>query len=189
MTNPNLAERVQLKFYATDHVPAMDLIPVFHKWITDKVIDDELMIDVADYSHVDKGPGVVLIGHASDYYYDLGEGRPGLKYSRKRGGNADATLNVADAFKRALTACVRLQKESGLSLAFSAQEALFSIQDRLHAPNDDATFDAFKATLEPIAKKALGDVTLTREGDARLGLTIRIRAQGAGSMEDAAARL
>jgi len=38
------------------------LIPVFHSWIENQN-GDELLIDVADYTHVPAGPGVVLIGH------------------------------------------------------------------------------------------------------------------------------
>ena len=43
------------------------------------------MIDVANYAHVPKGPGVALIGHGTDYFIDEGEGRLGLLYNRKRG--------------------------------------------------------------------------------------------------------
>ena len=39
---------------------------------------DELLIDVTDYTHVWRGPGILLVGHGVDLYYDLGEDRPGL---------------------------------------------------------------------------------------------------------------
>ena len=42
------------------------LIPVFHGWIENQVAKDELLIDVADYSHVPAGPGIVLIGHEAN---------------------------------------------------------------------------------------------------------------------------
>ena len=51
----------------------------------------ELLIDVANYAHVPKGPGVVLIGHGSDYFMDEGEGRLGLLYNRKRAGRRPAS--------------------------------------------------------------------------------------------------
>jgi len=38
------------------------VIPIFHQWIQDQIFD-ELLLDVANYSHVPEGPGVVLIGH------------------------------------------------------------------------------------------------------------------------------
>ena len=66
------------------------------------------MIDVANYAHVPKGPGVVLIGHGSDYFIDEGEGRLGLLHSRKRGA-PDAGDRLADAFRRTLHAASLLE--------------------------------------------------------------------------------
>ena len=34
------------------------LIPVFHAWVQDQVCE-ELLIDVADYRHLNGGPGVI----------------------------------------------------------------------------------------------------------------------------------
>ena len=74
------AHKLQLKIYLTpESARALDveaLIPVFHRWIKQHLLP-ELTIDVANYLHVPQGPGVVLIGHGSDYFLDEGEGRPG----------------------------------------------------------------------------------------------------------------
>ena len=45
----------------TGEIELEKLVPVFHQWIREKKIPDELLIDVADYAHVPQGPGVVLI--------------------------------------------------------------------------------------------------------------------------------
>ena len=83
------AHKLQLKIYLTPEsaraVDIEDLIPVFHRWIKQRLLP-ELTIDVANYRHVPQGPGVVLIGHGSDYFMDEGEGRPGLLHNRKRAG-------------------------------------------------------------------------------------------------------
>ena len=85
------AHKLQLKIYLTPEsaraVDLEDLIPVFHRWIKQRLLP-ELTIDVANYRHVPQGPGVVLIGHGSDYFMDEGEGRPGLLHNRKRAGLA-----------------------------------------------------------------------------------------------------
>ena len=47
-----------------------DFIPVFHNWIQEKVVSDHLLIDVADYSHIPDGPGVMLISHEGHYSLD-----------------------------------------------------------------------------------------------------------------------
>ena len=83
------AHKLQLKIYLTpESARTLDveaLIPVFHRWIKQRALP-ELTIDVANYQHVPKGPGVVLIGHGADYFLDEGEGRAGLLHNRKRAG-------------------------------------------------------------------------------------------------------
>jgi len=107
--------KLQLKLFAEgngQHPSSEAFIPVFHRWIKDHVLA-ELVIDVANYAHVPKGPGVVLIGHTGDYYLEDGEGRFGLLYSRKR-GLASATLEarLGDLFRRTLHAASLLEKET-----------------------------------------------------------------------------
>ena len=66
------AKRVQVKVYAAGAVPTERLIPVFHRWIREKTLD-ELALDVADYGHVHEGPGVVLIGQDKPDFRDVGK--------------------------------------------------------------------------------------------------------------------
>ena len=80
------AHKLQLKLFA-DAQPGRsleDFIPVFHRWIKDRVLTDDTLVDVANYAHVPEGPGVVLIGHGADYFMDEGGGRLGLLFNRKR---------------------------------------------------------------------------------------------------------
>ena len=49
---------IKLYLKANGNFNSKDFIPVFHNWIQDKVVDDHLLIDVADYSHIPDGPGV-----------------------------------------------------------------------------------------------------------------------------------
>src|SRR5690242_1533287 len=157
------ANRIQAKFFASKFPEPGALIPVFHTWIREKKLD-ELAIDVADYEHVHEGPGVVLVGHAFDYYWDLGEGRPGLLYMRKRDAPAPET-RLTDAVRRALVGCRLLEQDAGL--AFQTGELLVRLPDRLRAPADDAGFAALRAELEPIVAKlyAGGAASIERVGD------------------------
>ena len=93
--------RIGAKLYAQDpsviDLPAF--VPLFHGWIQRRILDG-VPIDVADYAHVPDGPGVMLIGHEADRSLDLGEGRPGVLYQRKRDG--EGTLE--DRFAAAIAA-------------------------------------------------------------------------------------
>ena len=65
--SPLEAHEFAIKFFAVDSVELAprDFIPIFHEWIKSRRLEDEVMIDVADYSHVPDGPGVILVGHVN----------------------------------------------------------------------------------------------------------------------------
>jgi hypothetical protein len=184
------ATKFQVKLYTrTGEIELEKLVPVFHEWIRAKKIPDELLIDVADYAHVPQGPGVVLIGHQSDYYLDVADDRPGLLYSRKRGFDGDFQAGIDDAFRRALEACRLLEEESGLGFEFATDEVLFRVQDRLNAPNEDATYDAYKPALEQASTAFFGaPPSLERLGDQREAFAVRISTGADGTVADALAR-
>ena len=183
------ATKFQVKLYTNaGEIELEKLVPVFHEWIRAKKIPDELLIDVADYAHVPQGPGVVLIGHQSDYYLDVADNRPGLLYSRKRGFEGDFQAGVNDAFRRALQACRLLEEESSLGFEFATDEVLFRVQDRLNAPNQNATYDAYKPALEQAASAFFGGApSLERLGSESEPFAVRI-STGGGTVADALAR-
>ncbi len=181
------AFKIQLKVYA-DAPAGIRLeafVPVFHRFIKEQRLD-ETLIDVADYSHVHHGPGILLEGHGSDYYADLGEGRLGLLYSRKRDAPVDPAARLPDAFRRAFTACALLEAETGLGapLRFRTDELLLRVVDRLRAPNTAEAAAALEPELRTFLKRLFdgGDVSLVHEGTPKDPLTLRIRAPGAGSV-------
>jgi hypothetical protein len=101
------------------------LIPVFHSWIQDQT-NGERLLDVADYRHVEAGPGVVLIGH-----------------------------RLEQAARAALTACQRLEADARLGgkLRFNGREIEIFFNDRLLVPNSDATRDAVARDLQAFSQK------------------------------------
>jgi hypothetical protein len=130
------------------------LIPVFHDWIRDQV-GEGLLLDVADYRHVDAGPGVVLIGHEGNYSVDNTDNRLGVRYNRKAALDGTNQDRLKQAARAALTACQRLEAESRLGgkLRFNGQEIAFFINDRLLAPNCDATREAFDSDFKTFSEK------------------------------------
>jgi hypothetical protein len=131
------------------------LIPVFHGWIESQTAEDELLIDVADYSHVPAGPGVVLIGLEGNYSVDNTGNRLGVRYNRKAvldGSNQD---RLSQAARSALAACRRLEAETGLGgkFRFNGQDIEIFINDRLVAPNNTATREAFDPDFHLFARK------------------------------------
>lgn len=145
---------VKLLVQNPEEVDLEPLIPIFHNWIQDQV-SEELLLDVADYRHVEAGPGVVLIGHQANYSVENTDNRLGVRYNRKaalEGSNQD---RLRHATRSALSACQRLESEPGLNgkLRFNGQELEVFINDRLLAPNLDATREAVEPELRAFFQK------------------------------------
>ena len=135
--------QLSVKLYVAEprDLELREFVGTFHRWIQDERLD-ELLIDVTDYSHVVGGPGVLLVCHEAQYSMDGGDGRLGLRYARKRGGTGTLEDRVAQALRKALTACQALADDPALAggIAFRTDEARLVFEDRLAAPNTPATF-------------------------------------------------
>jgi len=179
-----LSERLQLKLYLepSEHFEVEALIPVFHRFIRDQVLKD-LVIDVVDYSHVPDGPGVVLIGHPADYYVGALDGAFGLVFSRKRGGPGPEA-RLEDALRRLVNVARLLEQESSLEVRFKSNELSLRLTDRLHAPNDDATFASTQAEVQTLLSRVYGgELTIERLPGNKEPLGLRIKAASAPSLE------
>ncbi len=172
-------EKVQVKLFAAQGLEESleSYIPVFHRWIRESTLG-ELMIDVADYTHVPRGMGVLLVGHGSDIAIDEGEGRPGLLYCRKR-GVPEGTPLVSDALSRALSAAKLLDEDAEVAgpRKFGTSEILFRFPERLHLANDEDSFSQVRPAIEQALGELLSGASyqLSREGEPREPLTVRAR--------------
>jgi hypothetical protein len=172
--------RVGAKLYA-QNPEVIDLpayIPLFHGWIQAGSLDG-LPIDVADYGHVPDGPGVMLIGHEADRSLDLGEGRPGVVYQRKREGRGALKDRLAAAIEAADGLADELEADPAAGgVRFGRDEILLRITDRLNAPNDDATLDALRPAIEAALERVRPGRGATVERvveDPRGPLRVRVR--------------
>lgn len=150
------------------------VVPVFHTWIQGQIFD-ELLLDVADYTHVPDGPGVVLIGHEADYALDNTDGRLGVRYNRKArlsGTNCD---RLAQGVRSALNAFLQLERD--FNLRFNNRELEIVVNDRLLAPNNQGT----RAVAEPELRAFLNqlfdgsDYDLSFSGESRRLFGTRVR--------------
>ena len=173
------AAKLQLKIFTApgSDIPSEEFIPVLHTFIKHQKLP-ELLIDVANYTHVPRGPGVVLIGHGTDYFIDESVGRQGLLFNRKRQAPPPAE-RLQDTFARALHAAVVLEGEPALAgkLKFATDELMFRINDRLMAPNNDGTMESVRGELEAFCTRLFGAAgfSLTRVGHARELFAVSIK--------------
>lgn len=185
------AEKIQVKVFSSGKPDVPGYVPVFQRWIRDRVLSEHL-IDVVDYSHVAEGPEVALIGHESDYVLDRASGKLGLLYASKRNAVSEHGAFLP-ALQRVFNACLLLETEAGpqVPLAFCTDQLLVRVADRLGAPNNDATFKRF----EPALREALARIyantpfTLSRVGTPRELFSIEVRAPAAPPLGDLLPRL
>lgn len=153
-----------------------DLIAVFHRWIRDNALDG-VLVDVADYKHVADGPGIMLIGYAGDFSFDLADNQPGLRYTMKRGWS-DATFagRLRAAWQMTLRAASLLTAESGLTV--DVQSVEIGLLDRLNTPNTADVYGVLAADVQQVAAELVGPaLTISRlQNDARRPLTIHVQA-------------
>jgi hypothetical protein len=189
------AKRLDVKLFAQrcEGVKPSDLIAIFHGFIQRGAIEGELLIDVADYSHVVGGPGVVLVGHEAHYGFEQHAGRAALLHSQRRarieGGFAEA---LRYGVRQALRAASLLHQEQSLrgKLRFAGQELLVRINDRLAAPNTAETFRRVEPEARGVLLGLLGpDATLAPEPPSAELFAFRARAAAPVSIDSLLARL
>jgi hypothetical protein len=171
-----------------DHALDLDpVIPVFHSWIQEQVCD-ELLLDVTDYRHLHGGPGIVLIGHEADYSLDHTDNRLGVRYNRKAGGGGGNQERLAQATHAALSACQRLQKDTRLNgkVYFNGLEIEIFVNDRLLAPNSEATREVLNAEFQAFSKKLFGgsDYALSFGNDSRRLLAVSMKTSRSFTVEE-----
>lgn len=170
-----VAHRPRVKLYIDGESPAPDvLVPVLHRWIQRNALSEPL-IDVIDYSHVPRGPGVLLVTHEAHYSVDQADGRPGLVYARKRGGpDGDLTAQLADALTHALHAAEQLEGEPELAgrLRFVRTELELGVVARVATPSVEELRRAAEGALQLARVGTLK--AATRIGDERAPLTLRV---------------
>ena len=177
--------RLQVKYFIenTDAFELSPFIGIFQRWIQQASVPG-MLLDVADYGHVFQGPGVVLIGHEGDYSLDMGNGRPGLLYTRKRQVDSDLPQQIRATFAAALAACNLIENEPlfKVKLKFRTDDAEIRLLDRLRYPNRPETFDLVRDDLKAVIGEVYGDTQINLvpvNDNPRHPFTIRVEANGA----------
>lgn len=173
--------KIGVKIFFAGAVPVdlLEFIPVFHRWIQQRSLDD-LLIDVADYSHVESGPGILLISHEGNYAIDEAGGRRGLVYYSKRALSGSLAERLGSVWDKALMACQLLEKDPQLKGRIGMQTDEFQVfaNDRLAAPNSTEAIatlgpvvDSFFARVAPDKQR---EITWEPDPKERLCATIKV---------------
>ena len=144
-------QKFGIKLYLTTHgsFDSKDFIPVFHNWIQDKVVDDHMLIDVADYSHIPDGPGVMLIAHEGHFSLDQENYQSGIMYMRKTEIEGDFIQRFNKVLTTTIEAANRLAKNNiNKDVDFKNNSFRFIANDRLCAENTADNQELYKHKIQ-----------------------------------------
>jgi hypothetical protein len=182
------------KFFAADgaKLDILQLIPMYHRWIQQNALQD-LLIDVADYSHVPAGPGVMLIAFEGNYALDESGHERGVVYYSKRQLEGELPQRFATVAGKALKAAQLMSGDAELKGAVKVpgNRLQFFANDRLVAPNTDAAYTAIEPALKSLLDRlyAGGKYTLTRETNPKERLSVTVQADDEVALETLLERL
>jgi hypothetical protein len=145
-------QRIGIKLFASNPsaVAVLQFVPIFHSWIQKQSVPNHLLIDVHDYSHIQNGPGILLVAHEGNFSMDSGSGRLGLMYVRKELVDGTLEQRLLTSLKAAVHACRLIEGET--PLRFKADEILLIANDRLAAPNELETVSSLLPSVRTVFK-------------------------------------
>lgn len=150
---------------------------VLQRWIQNHTIPG-VLIDVADYGHIHQGHGTILIAHEFNFSVDYAGGKLAVLVRVKRPAETTLTARIESALRLALKGCRQLEQEPEFAgkLTFDPSTFVFTTNDRLRAPNTDATYAAVKPAIEAAAKAVFGTSAVLERvaNDPRDRMTARV---------------
>ena len=174
-------QQINVKVFTTEEseINYTNFIKVFNRWMEEADSDDYL--NYADYSHVDAGPGVLLILKQANYSIDSAYHQPGFLYNRKHAVEGDNAEKIRQALAEVLSKCELLEASAELENAvhFNGADLLFMINSRHVAPNTPEIAASIQAELTPVLEQMYGgdDFTVERTSeDPRERFALRISA-------------
>ena len=135
-------QKIAIKLF-TDTPEIIDLNPflsIFARWRHNKSHSAE-WVDLADYAHVPKGPGILLIGQQGNLSLDLAEPGSGILWNNKKGLSGSIEDRIIETFRRGITLAHQLTSEIDYPKTFKPRPGFLqlSFNDRLELPNDPNT--------------------------------------------------
>ena len=183
------AQKISVKlFVEKDSFAPAEFVPVLHRWIQERSLEDHLVVDVADYAHVPAGPGTLLVTHEANIHLDRTNDRLGLLYFRKTQSGTSFADRLRAVLANALKIATKLEQEPEFAgrLRFRTNELELKINDRLLAPNTAATFAAVRGELQKLADDlyGAGKATVVHNADPALVFGVTIKSSSTVSPSD-----
>jgi len=155
-------QKINVKVFTAEpnNIPLTDFIDIFHNWIQ---ATDGVYLDVADYSHMQAGPGIVLVADDANVSIDETGNRRGLLYSQKGKLSGSNLEKLNTVLRSALENCQRLEQEPALrgKLRFVGNEVEILVNDRLVASNTSDAFEEIRPEIDFLGRRLYASTNFT----------------------------
>jgi hypothetical protein len=155
-------QKINVKVFIAEpnNIPLTDFIDIFHNWIQ---ATDGVYLDVADYSHMQAGPGIVLVADDANVSIDETGNRRGLLYSQKGKLSGSNLEKLNTVLRSALENCQRLEQEPALrgKLRFVGNEVEILVNDRLVASNTSDAFEEIRPEIDFLGRRLYASTNFT----------------------------
>lgn len=187
-------QRISVKIL-TDAPPDLNLDPflsIFSRWRTETEHPARWM-DLADYAHMPRGPGIVLIGHMCNFSFDLGSAAPGILYVTKKGLEGALEDRIRSVLRDCFAMSRRLVAEqefpTGVHLLPGSLKLAFN--DRLETPNSEPTDRLLRPVIAAVLDDLLGAgaYEMRRQPDPGKRYGFSVHSPSAPALEDLISRL
>ena len=134
-------QRIQIKI-ASDLRAGLRLDPfvtIFGRWRNEQHPAD--WVDLADYAHLPRGPGIVLVGQRCSVAFDLADPGPGILYTARKGLTGSHAERLCSAFAWCLDLSKRLSTEPEFPQDVRLRTGMLELRfnDRLETPDTPET--------------------------------------------------
>jgi rhodanese-related sulfurtransferase len=169
-------QRLSLRFPVASGPSDLEAaVRVFHRFIQ-RGLAEGLLLDVADYRHVPRGPGVLLIGHDVDY----GVSEHAFTVVRKRSADDPAATQLRDLVRMALGVLDAIEDDGDLDVVVDRSQFTLTALDRRLGPPDEVAASLL-AEIEPVVTElygADGAFAAVRDPDPRAAPALEMQAAG-----------
>lgn len=175
-------QRIAVKIHA-EGAAGMSLDPllvVFGRWRGEPE-HPEQWVDLADYAHIPRGPGIVLVGKRANFSFEQGGSGPGFLYASKTDLSGDDEQRLRAVLGRCFQLAARLAGEPEFpGRVRPCPESLDLIfNDRLATPNlietDRRLRPSVTAALDRLYGSGAWQMAAETDPGQRFGFAIRSR--------------
>jgi len=133
------------------------LLAIFGRWRNDKDHPAQ-WVDLADYAHMSRGAGIVLVGKQGMFGVTRFDPGLALFYSGRAGYEGPCEQRVVESFRRHLALTKALFAEPDYPAALKTLSGTWelSVNDRLDFPNSEETDRLLRPAIEAALDKLFG---------------------------------